>query len=171
MEHSPIKSKCRDNSSTFFIISGYTLLLAGFQKKQRRRYLFVGTGLLIVSFFFYHTPRVFVPILLISTILYLYPIWKKIYNQFQNLSLVSFLILSFAALSLVFLIKGGSGRFSQVNIFGFPEVKLVLEEQIREDGVIGIPANITRLFHNKAINYSLAFYFKLFRVLFRQFYL
>ena len=140
----------------FFIISGYTLLLAGFQK-QRRRYLFVGTGLLIVSFFFYHTPRVFVPILLISTILYLYPIWKKYTTNFKIYLLVSFLILSFAALSLVFLIKGGSGRFSQVNIFGFPEVKLVLEEQIREDGVIGIPANITRLFHNKAINYSLAF--------------
>ena len=85
----------------FFIISGYTLLLAGFQK-QRRRYLFVGTGLLIVSFFFYHTPRVFVPILLISTILYLYPIWKKYTTNFKIYLLVSFLILSFAALSWFF---------------------------------------------------------------------
>ena len=140
----------------FFIISGYALLLVGFQK-QRRRYLFVGTGLLIASFFFYHTPRVFVPILLVSTILYLYPIWKKYTVSFKTYLLVSFLILSLASLSLVFLIKGGSGRFSQVNIFGFPEVKLVLEEQIREDGGMGIPASTTRIFHNKIINYSFAF--------------
>ncbi len=140
----------------FFIISGYALLLIGFQK-QLKYYLFAGTGLLILSFFFYHTPRVFVPILLVSTILYLYPIWKKYTVSFKTYLLVSFLILSLAALSLVFLIKGGSGRFSQVNIFGFPEVKLVLEEQIREDGVMGIPATITRTFHNKAINYSFAF--------------
>jgi len=139
----------------FFIISGYIFVLLGF-KKQRGLYFFVGAFIMLLSFFFYHTPRVFVPLLFLATIAYLYPIWKKFKTKYIVYLLGSFLILSFVSFALVFLIKGGTGRYSQVNIFGYPAVKLVLAEQIVEGGLMHVPADVTRLFHNKVTNYSLA---------------
>jgi len=59
--------------------------------------------------------------------------------------------------TLVFLIKGGTGRYNQVNIFSFPETKLVMAEQIQENGIAGTNNLVTRLFHNKVVNYSFAF--------------
>src|SRR5690606_24122680 len=67
------------------------------------------------------------------------------------------LFVGFIALSLVFLVTGGTGRFNQVNIFSHPETQLILEEQIQEDGVIGTPLFETRIIHNKLINFSLTF--------------
>ena len=61
------------------------------------------------------------------------------------------------AIFLIFFVSGGRERFNQVSIFSFPETKLVMEEQIREDGVAGIITAVTRFFHNKPINYSLAY--------------
>jgi 4-amino-4-deoxy-L-arabinose transferase-like glycosyltransferase len=138
----------------FFIISGYTLFLVGFKRKQAK-YFFLSSLVLALSFFFYHTPRVFVPMLIFTSILYLFPIWRR-FEVKKIISLVlAFILLSLVSFSLVFLIKGGTGRFSQVNIFSFPQVKLLLAEQIREDGDAHTPVIITRIFHNKVINYSL----------------
>ena len=142
--------------SLFLIISGYVLFLVGFQKKQIK-YFFISALVLILSFFFYHTPRVFVPLLIFVSILYLYPLWKKFETKQKALLLLAFIIISFISFSLVFLIKGGTGRFSQVNIFGYPQIRLLQEEQIREDGVMKTSINLTRFFHNKPLNYSLGF--------------
>jgi len=138
----------------FLIITGYAIVIAGFQKRNAF-YFCVGAFILTLSFFFYHTPRVFVPLLFLCFLVYLYPLWKKFATKTKSLLIISFIILSFVSFALVFLIKGGTGRFSQVNIFQFPGVRLVLEEQIREDGVMHIPVLITRLEHNKITNYSL----------------
>lgn len=48
-----------------------------------------------------------------------------------------------------------TGRFNQVSIFSSPQTKLVLEEQIREDGTHFSPVLYTRLMHNKITNFSL----------------
>ncbi len=142
--------------SLFFIISGLALLLLGLQK-QKSIYCFAAAATVSVSFFFYHTSRVFVPLIFFASIVYLYPDWIKSIKKYKISLLLSFFILSFISFSLVFLIKGGAGRFSQVNVFSYPETRLVLEEQIREDGISRAPVSLTRAFHNKAINYSLAF--------------
>lgn len=142
--------------SLFFIISGFVLLLFSLQK-QKPIYCFAAAATLSVSFFFYHTSRVFVPLLFFVSILYLYPTWIKSRKKYKISLLLPFFIISFISFSLVFLIKGGAGRFSQVNIFSYPETKLVLEEQIREDGMSKAPVSLTRAFHNKIINYSLTF--------------
>jgi len=142
--------------SLFFIISGFALLLFSLQK-QKPIYCFAAAATLSISFLFYHTSRVFVPLLFFVSILYLYPTWIKSRKKYKISLLLSFFIISFISFSLVFLIKGGSGRFSQVNIFSYPETRLVLEEQIREDGFSTIPVFIARASHNKAINYSLTF--------------
>lgn len=142
--------------SLFFIISGFVLLLFSLQK-QKPTYCFAAGVILSISFFFYHTSRVFVPLLFFVSILYLYPAWIKSRKKYKISLLLSFFMLSFISFSLVFLIKVGAGRFSQVNIFSYPETKLVLEEQIREDGFSTIPVFIARASHNKVINYSLTF--------------
>jgi len=142
--------------SLFFIISGFMLLLFSLQK-QKSIYCFAAAATLSISFFFYHTSRVFVPLLFFVSILYLYPTWIKSRKKYKISLLLSFFIISFISFSLVFLIKGGAGRFSQVNVFSYPETRLVLEEQIREDGISKTPVFLTRVFHDKVINYSLAF--------------
>jgi len=153
-----ILSRASDEATValFLIIAGYTIFLSGFQRK-RTLLLFVGVLILSLSFFFYHTPRVFVPLLVFVSIGYLYTLWKKFNLNLKVPLILSFLLLSFISFLLVFIIKGGTGRFSQVNIFSDPHVRLVMEEQIREDGDVGMPVDITRIFHNKVINYSLGF--------------
>jgi len=140
----------------FFIICGYALVLFGFQKRKSV-YFLAGGLVLILSFFFYHTPRVFVPLLFLVTLAYLFPVWNKFKTKHKVSLIISFLLVGFVSFALVFLIKGGTGRYSQVNIFGYPGVRLILEEQLREDGVMGTTVDATRFFHNKLINYSLDF--------------
>jgi len=140
----------------FFIILGFSLIIYSLQK-ERLKYAFLGTVTLALSFFFYHTPRVFVPLLYLILIIYLFSIGKEINKRLRNSFVLSFLFLSIFALILVFAVKGGTGRFSQVNIFGFPQTKLIMEEQIREDGIMGTNVLATRFFHNKIVNYSFSF--------------
>ena len=140
----------------FFIILGYSLLIFGIQNKQGK-YFLPSSLVMSISFFLYHTPRVFVPLLFLASLIFLYPIWGRFTKKLKLNLLLSFFLLSIISFSLVFIVRGGTGRFSQVNIFGYPEVRLVMEEQIREDGVTHTPAFISRVFHNKPINYSLGF--------------
>ncbi|OGH24736.1 MAG: hypothetical protein A3B47_00550 [Candidatus Levybacteria bacterium RIFCSPLOWO2_01_FULL_39_24] len=140
----------------FFIILGFSLLIYSLQN-ERLKYVLLGTISLGLSFFFYHTPRVFAPLLYLALIIYLFSFGREVGKRLKNSFILSFLFLSIFALVLIFAIKGGTGRFSQVNIFGFPETKLIMEEQIKEDGVARTNIPTTRLFHNKIINYSFSF--------------
>lgn len=140
----------------FFIILGITLVFKSLENEERL-ILFSGTILLVASFFFYHTPRVFVPLLFLSFLIFLFPRWRKSELSYRVGLICSFMLVSFSAWCLIFAIAGGTGRFSQVNIFGFPETKLVMEEQIREDGIGKTGIITTRFFHNKIVNYSLTF--------------
>lgn len=143
--------------SLFFILVGFGFIFLSLSKKKPW-ILLVGGLLLSLSFFFYHTPRVFVPLLFFVYLLYFFWKYKSHLsaNIFRTL-LITFITLSLIALNLVFAVNGGTARFTQVNIFGFPETKLVMQEQIREDGTVGTPVFYTRSYHNKLINYSLTF--------------
>lgn len=141
----------------FFILLGFALVLMSLQSKNIKQ-LIPGVLSLSLSFFFYHTPRVFVPLLFLMVTLLFFSTWYRSKNaRFKNVFAGAFVFLSAIAMLLVFVVSGGTERFSQVNIFGFPETKLVMEEQIREDGVAGNGILLTRSFHNKAINYSLTY--------------
>lgn len=139
--------------SLFFVILGFGLVLFSI-KNNKRLYLVAGSIILSLSFFFYHTPRLFVP--LFYFILLLYFIFNKEKKLIKEL-IISFAAVSLVALLLIFFVNGGSGRFKQVSIFGFPETQLVMNEQIREDGTFKEKLFTTRVFHNKIINYSLTF--------------
>ncbi len=141
----------------FFILLGFGLIIHSL-RNQKLLFLFSGTLLASFSFFFYHTPRIFVPLFFLSLLLFLFSTLRKYKNNRYKISLIgSFLFLSIMVFILVFFVKGGTGRYNQVNIFSFPETKLVMEEQIRENGIAGTSSLITRIFHNKVVNYSFAF--------------
>lgn len=139
--------------SLFFVILGFGLVLLSI-KNNKNAYLVVGSITLSLSFFFYHTPRLFVPLFYFIVLLYF--IFNKENKRLKGL-IISFVAVLLVALVLIFFVNGGSGRFKQVSIFGFPETQLIMNEQIREDGTFKEKLIATRIFHNKIINYSLTF--------------
>ncbi len=138
----------------FLIIAGFYFLLKSLGN-QSRKTLIIAAICLISSFFFYHTPRVFVPLMFIATTLLFYKnlLLKKHRTYTYYYATVLFLV-CIASFSLVFLIKGGAGRFTQVNVFSHPETQLVLAEQYREDGTFGVGPLSARFFHNKVVNFG-----------------
>jgi len=153
--------------SLFFIVLGFSLMTFSLSRKNRLTFLISGTIILSISYFMYFTPRVFVPIMLLIFIACFLKQLKQ-NDQRYKLSFIGCLLVlvSLSFYTLIFM-KGGKDRFNQLSIFNFPETKLVMEEQIREDGVIGKSIVETRIFHNKIINYSLTYlsnYFSYFTV-------
>lgn len=141
----------------FFIMTGASFIIRSLINHSKSNLIF-GTFSLSISYFFYHTPRVFVPLLFTGLLIFLYPKLRKIENKSYIATLVSSLMFTgVIAILLVFFVSGGTGRFAQVNIFSFPETKLIMNEQIQEDGMEKRSVLETRIFHNKIINYSLTF--------------
>lgn len=142
--------------SVFFILLGFALVFQSI-RNQKLGYLFSGGIVLLISFFFYHTPRLFVPLMFIGIIVFLYPQLRSIKNKiYVRAFFATFILLSLTVVILVLSFKGATARFDQVSIFKTPETRLVMEEQIREDGMEASPLE-TRMFHNKLINNALAF--------------
>ena len=143
-------------ASLVFIIFGFALLVWSV-KKEKILYLLVAVLLLFISYFMYFTPRLFVPLIFLLFFAPLRYWYEKRKTVFLKVFIGCFLFLAIASFVLVFGTSGGSNRFNQVSIFGFPETKLVMEEQIREDGGTTTPIILTRIFHNKILNYSLTY--------------
>ena len=141
----------------FFVVLGFSLVILSFRNKKLPP-LLLGEACLFISLFIYPVPRVFVPLFFLLLIIFFFKAWFKNSALKYKLSIIaSFLFLALSSITLVFFITGGTARFSQVSIFTFPETRLVMEEQIREDGVMKTSVPLTRFFHNKIINYSLTF--------------
>jgi len=133
----------------FLILAGVYLFLCGLERQRKVDFLF-SLLLFFISYYFYHTPRVFVPLLIFGvTILY----WQKLETQkTKNTSLI-FLIICLVVSFLTIALGPGTARFKQVSIFNNPGVQLRLDEQIREE-FRGTNIYLVRLFHNKLVNYG-----------------
>jgi 4-amino-4-deoxy-L-arabinose transferase-like glycosyltransferase len=136
----------------FFIILGFSLIFWAI-KSNAIKYISIGTVILATSFLFYQTPRLFVPAFFFVFLLHAF--WKlKLTGKLKKALLISFIFLSVLVALLFFAVSGGSGRFNQVSIFNYPQTKLIMEEQIRGEGMLGTNVNISRAFHNKVISYG-----------------
>jgi len=60
----------------FFIILGFSLLLQGLTE-NKNKFIILGTIFVSISYFFYHTPRIFVPLAFLVFATFLFPFWKK----------------------------------------------------------------------------------------------
>ncbi len=143
--------------SLFFIVAGFAAILQSV-RKENKLLLYVGTLLVCMSFFFYHAARLFAPSFYLVIIFLFSFFWKFKKNTYKISFFSSFIICSFVSFLLIFVIAGGSSRFNQVSIFNYPETKLVLEEQIMEDGIKQTQLFLTRVFHNKVFDYSRTFF-------------
>lgn len=142
--------------SLFFILLGFALFFIGVRNKKTI-YILISAVILSVSFFFYHTPRVFVPGVLLIFILMFFPTIKNYPKNFKITIFSSFAFVSLVAVFLVFGVSGGTGRYSQVNIFSSFETDFFQNQQIREDTIAGSSYIQSRFFHNKLTNTALVF--------------
>jgi 4-amino-4-deoxy-L-arabinose transferase-like glycosyltransferase len=142
--------------SLFFILIGFGLLF-GSWKNKRLIYLFFGTVSLILSLFFYHTPRIFVPGLFFVFISIFFSFLNKSSRKYKITFLLSFVLVSAVAVFLVFGVSGGTGRFNQVNIFTSFETNFLQNQQIQEDSSAGSNIIESRIFHNKITNIAFIF--------------
>lgn len=140
----------------FFIIAGFGLFFYSLQKKSIQ-YVLISSALMATSFFFYHSPRVFVPGLFLLFILMLLPLIKKSSKYYKIVLFFSFMFVSVFALFLVFGVSGGTGRYNQVSIFTSFETDFFQKQQIQEDAIAGSSNIQSRFFHNKATNILLVF--------------
>ena len=140
----------------FFIIAGFALFFYSLQK-QSMRYVLISSILMITSFFFYHTPRVFVPGLFLVFILMFLPLIKKSSKDYKIALFFSFILASVFALFLVFGVSGGTGRYNQVSIFTSFETDFFQKQQVQEDAIAGSSNVQSRFFHNKVTNTLLVF--------------
>ena len=134
----------------FLTITGVTLLL---HVIEHGRFIFFAGAffLLLLSYFFYHTPRFFIPAFLIflSICLSLIPKISDRSLKKVNKKPLLFLTLFFIAITIGFsLTSFGRGRFDQTSIFISDEVRKNIKTLEDTDG-----GNIflARLFHNKPV--------------------
>jgi 4-amino-4-deoxy-L-arabinose transferase-like glycosyltransferase len=134
--------------SLFFILVFFLSLL---KLKDAHKPLFVFSAIAAgtLAIMTYTASRMFVPIVAVITFFSSVRFAGKKLSYSTPIFLVSLFI---ASISFAYLQLSADNRFSQVSIFHNPNTKLILEEQIREDEFM--PTAITRMFHNKAINYA-----------------
>jgi hypothetical protein len=105
----------------------------------------------------YFTPRIFIPILFLTFFIPIKYWYEKRKVLFTKIFVGCFIFIGVTAVLLVVGINGGQNRFNEVSIFSSPGTHLIMEEQIREDGVQHAPLITTRIFHNKVLAYGLTY--------------
>lgn len=141
--------------AVFFLILGFACVIYGMRTNKNIFYIWAGI-ILSISFFFYHTPRIFIPLLLFSILAFFFFTEKLKENYFVKVTIV-FMVLSVVAFSLIFLVSGGTSRFNQVNIFSSFETDFQLKRQLQQDAIAGSPKYISRIMHNKITNVTYTF--------------
>ena len=130
----------------FVLLMLYSLNV--FTKENKNKWFIVSFICAILSVLSYTASRIFIPMLLL---IFLFSFQKKDnFSKIKKKYFVFFAVIIFFVAAYTLL--DSASRIRQINIFEHPQTKLVLEEQIRENG--SIPAIVTRVFHNKVINYS-----------------
>lgn len=134
----------------FTTIMGIYFLLLFFEKQ---RYAMLGISLIFIllSLFTYRTEQLFIPVLLV-----LIAVVKR--HEIAGLRVKNRLVLGacfiiFLSFLSFLLFSSASGRLKNVGLQSSGEIKLILEEQIREDEFQN--PYVTRIFHNKAINFAI----------------
>ncbi|MBI2028364.1 MAG: glycosyltransferase family 39 protein [Candidatus Levybacteria bacterium] len=140
----------------FLVILGFGSLVLG-HKRQQYIWAIVGVISLTASFFFYHTPRVFVPLLFLVLLILFFILGKNYKNKLWPFFVGCLIFIVIISAWLVFSIPGGTGRFNQINIFNSFETNFFQEQQIREDAKAGSNHIESRFFHNKISNVMLIF--------------
>lgn len=145
----------------FFIILGVYLFFCWVEKNKLSLFLLSFLSFFI-TLFIYQASRSFLPIFL--PLLFVYGFYVKKFNKLKIYALIlGYLLLIIIPVVLVLFSPTLSYRIKTLSVFQHQNTSLVLSEQQREDGIMGIKPLESRFFHNKITNYADAFtktYFK-----------
>ncbi len=159
--HINLSRTATENTVVVFFISLGVLLYLHWLKKENLWLLLVSFLSFGITIFVYQAPRAFLPLFIPTMMLFFL---KKQEEKKQMIMPIIFYT-AIIVLPLFFILtsKDLSLRIRTVSIFATEQTQLVLDEQIREDGVSKAPRFLTRVFHNKVVGYSEQFlqnYFK-----------
>lgn len=160
--HINLSRVCTDNVLVVFFITLGVYLFVHWLTRNKFYLLLLSFLSFFVTLFIYHASRSFLPIFL--PLLFIFGFYIKRYNKTKILTLI--LLYAFFIVVPVVLVLFSpqlSSRIKSLSIFQNPNTSLVLFEQQREDGIMGIGAIGSRSFHNKITNYTNTFtqtYFK-----------
>lgn len=137
----------------FFIVFGTLLYFIWVRKLH---WIFVAGSYFCfgISLLIYQAPRAFLPFYIPLLFLLTY---SKYLKKQMIISVTLFLIVVLLPIIIILSSHTLSQRIRMLSIFQQPQTQLVLDEQIREDGVSGVTPLFSRLFHNKVVSYSLTF--------------
>jgi 4-amino-4-deoxy-L-arabinose transferase-like glycosyltransferase len=136
--------------AALFIILALYFLLKG-AKDNKNSFIFCAVIFFLISAFFYHSARFFVPAILPFVILISLYEYKSKNRRFIIFSS----LLLYLGIILLMKYSHGSARPLNISIFNIPGGDKLIHQQIAEDG--HQKPLITRFFHNKLIFYSRVF--------------
>lgn len=139
--------------SLFFALGGILFLILAIRGKSQKLFVLVSFLAFLLSCFFYHVPRLLNPVLATVTLIYYFRLSKAKYLTNRILFI---LIILLAIITIAFsLNKEARGRFSQVSIFSDLTIKYEQDKLPFEEGHSSVLT--ARIFHNKAVLYSMRF--------------
>lgn len=152
--HINLSRTATENVIVAFLIALGVLLHLYWVKNRNWKILLVSFFCFSSTLFFYQAPRAFLPFFVPLLFIFFHPKPLK-----KNLiaPIVLFVIFIVFPIILILTSHDLSQRIRMLSIFQHEGTQLILNEQIRENGMNG---NIffTRFFHNKPINYSITFF-------------
>jgi len=148
--HINLSRTTTENTLVVFFITAGMYLFTLYLNKQKTPIAILSFFSFFITFGLYQAPRAFLP-LFIPVMIALF--WKTLTIKGRITGILLYLTLICLPLFLILMSPQLSLRLRTVNIFYSEETRLIIEEQIREDGTKKIPISITRFFHNKPIGY------------------
>lgn len=133
----------------FILLLAYSLL--ELIDKFNKKWFSIAVASGVLAIFTYTASRFFVILVVILFLLYSFNNNKRGWKINRSI-LLSFCVLLITGIVYTYFVP--ISRFNQVSIFSNTQTQLVLNEQLREDGVTGVGVLEARMFHNKIVNYT-----------------
>lgn len=160
--HINLSRVCTDNVIVVFLVCLGTYFFLHWLEKNKWYFLIISFLSFFITLYTYQAARSFVPLFLIA--LFIYGFYIKKFNRLKiSVLTLSYIFLIIIPVVLVLFSPTLSFRIKTLSIFQHQNTSLVLSEQQREDGIMGIKPLESRFYHNKITNYIDAFtktYFK-----------
>lgn len=150
--HINLSRTATENVPVVFFLTLGVLFWLYWLKKSKRLWLYGSFCFFGLTLILYQAPRAFLP-LFVPVLIFFSCFKNKSLRKKWVAAWLLFLLTIILPLLLILCSKSLSLRIRTVSLFATQQTQLVIDQQIREDGVTSIPIFLTRLFHNKPFGY------------------
>lgn len=154
--HINLSRTATENTIVVFFVTLGVLFYLLYLKKDKFLLLILSFLYFVITLLTYQAPRAFLPFFIPLMIIIFYQ--KKLI--FKKIIIISGLFLLTIILPFFLILRSPeiSLRIRTVSIFYTQETQLIVDEELREDGVLGIGVKTARFFHNKPMGYFNQFF-------------